>query len=321
VIHDGGADRPYRLVLNSKVPGQKGQILFNTDVSNLSLATLSQAADAKVVMGDTSSPHAVVVTGDSNTFTDVIPGVTLELNGVSGGQPVQVSVSQDIESAVTDVQAFISAFNNAMDQVDELTRFDSETEEKGILLGDDTVRKVQSRLFSMVNDVIGEEGMQYRRLTDLGIMVDSSSGSARLTMARTLEGGMTIDGESRLREALADDPEAVGQFFTRMALDDDDTSVAVGFAARMKEALQSITSTAGGLLTEENDRLQGKVDQFEERAADMQELLDMKEARLYAEFQAMEAALANLSAQQSALASLSSMAANARASGGGGLGL
>jgi len=69
-------------------------------------------------------------------------------------------------------------------------------------------------------------------------------------------------------------------------------------------------TTAGGLLPGENDRLQSKVDQFNDKATRMQALLDMKEQRLYAQFQAMETVLAGLQTQQAALASLTQLASS-----------
>ncbi len=317
IINDGSGDTPYRLVLTSKTAGTQGRVLFASDVPALSLSTLSQATDAKVVLGQAGSPHAVVITSDSNTLENVVPGLTLTLHGTSA-QPVEVTVNRDVDKSVTDVKTFIKTFNDAMDRMNELTRFVPETNQKGILLGDSTVRQIQSRLFGIVNRVIGGDAMAFNRLSELGIMVDSTGGSPRLTLSRTLSNGTVIDGESRLRAALNEDPEAVRTFFTLMESDEEGgTGQPVGFAARMNAALDQITTTAGGLLATQNQRLADRVAQFERRADHLQNLLDLKESRLYAQFQAMERALADLQAQQSSLMALSNLAANFGSTGGG----
>ena len=307
LINDGSGDNPYRLVLASKVTGKQGEIAYSSDVPGLSLDTLSKASDATVVLGDPGSPNAVVITSSSNTLTDIVPGMTLELHGVSD-QPVTITVDRDVETVVTNVTTFVDAFNTAMEQIDELTRYNAETEQKGILLGDNTIRQIQSQLFNAVTAAVGGEDTTYKRLSQLGIMVDSSSGSARLTMNRTMTDGTNVDGEARLREALLEDPEGVQELFTRMDISEDNEPVSVGLALLIEDALESITTSAGGLLALQNDRLESQVSQFEDRAEQLQILLDKKEARLYAQFQAMESALAGMQSQQSSLASLASMA-------------
>ena len=115
--------------------------------------------------------------------------------------------------------------------------------------------------------------------------------------------------EEKFREAFENDPDAVKALFTRVTTDDEDNVVKVGLAARLEDTLKGLTTTADGLLSSQDDRLQSKIDMYNRRANDLQKLLDMKEARLYAQFQAMEQALAGLQAQQSALSALASLAA------------
>ena len=143
-------------------------------------------------------------------------------------------------------------------------------------------------------------------------MVDSSSGSARLTLGRTLSDGEVIDGEEKLRAAIESDPDSVKKLFTLVEVKEEGGKKKVeyvGFAARLNRELTLMTTT-GGLIPSENDLLQSKVDQYTTQTENMQTLLDMKEQRLYAQFQAMEAALADIQSQQSALTSLSQLASS-----------
>jgi flagellar hook-associated protein 2 len=308
LINDGSPDTPYRLVLTSQTSGTQGMINFSTSIPGLTLDTLSRARDAKVVVGDPGSSNAVVVSSGSNTIKDVVPGLTLNLVGTSD-KPVQVTVGRDTDTIIQNVKDFIAAFNDTMDQIDQLTRYDPETEAKGVLFGETTARQLQSRLYSIVTSSVNKAGLNYRMLSDVGIMVDSSSGSARLTLQRTLQGGTVINGEEKLKEAIQSDPEGVKKLFSLVEADENNKPKYLGIAARLNRELTVMTTT-GGLLPNENERLQSRVDQFDERATAMQELLDMKEQRLYAQFQAMELALAGLQAQQSSLTTLSQLAAS-----------
>ena len=318
LVNDGTGDAPYRMILTSKTAGSQGLVTFSTDISALNLDTLTKSRDAVVVVGDPASPNAVVVNSSSNTIKDLLPGVTLNLVGTSD-RPVQVTVARDVESVVSAVKSFIDSFNSAMDQIDQLTSFNSDTQEKGVLFGESTVRQVQSRLFQIISNPVSKADLRYRTLRDVGIMVDSSSGSARLTLQRTLKGGelkdgttigsVDIDGEQVLREAIAEDPDSVKKLFALVETDAQKKLNYVGVAARFNHELTAMT-TAGGLLPGENDRLQSKVDQFNDKATRMQALLDMKEQRLYAQFQAMETVLAGLQTQQAALASLTQLASS-----------
>ncbi|HSW44274.1 MAG TPA: flagellar filament capping protein FliD [Phycisphaerae bacterium] len=313
LVNDGTPDNPYRLVLTSRSAGTQGRVTFSTDIPALSLDTLTKARDATVVVGERNSPNAVVVTSSSNTIKDLIPGLTLNLVGTSD-QPMQVTVDRDDEAVVQTVKDFIAAFNDIMDLIDEVTRYDPNTQEKGILFGESTARQLQSRLFQMVTASLNKSGVSFSRLSDLGIMIDSSSGSARLTLERTLAGegntaGRTLNGEQRLRDALSRDPEGVKKLFSLVEAGEDGKAIYRGIAARLNRELTLMTTT-GGLIPNENNRLQDRVDQFGRQVSSMQELLDHKEQRLYAQFQAMETALAGIQAQQSSLTSLAQLASS-----------
>jgi flagellar hook-associated protein 2 len=124
-----------------------------------------------------------------------------------------------------------------------------------------------------------------------------------------MSNGTVIDGEKKLREAIAEDPESVKKLFSLVEVSSDNKPVYVGIAARLNQELTSMT-TLGGLLPSADQQLQTKVDQFNESATRMQELLDMKESRLYAQFQAMESALADIQSQQTSLNTLSQLASS-----------
>jgi flagellar hook-associated protein 2 len=289
IVNDGTVGAPYRLVLTSSTSGLRGELAYSTGSTGLSLRTLTQARDAVLVVGGGDSADPIVVTSSSNTITDVVEGVTLNLLGTSNS-PVTVQVDRDIESVVTDIGTFVKTFNDAMDRIAELTKFIPETETKGILLGDSTVQRIQSRLYAQVNRALGGDAA-LQRLSQIGVTLDK----ARLKF-----------DSQKFRDTFADNEDAVKELFTLVTQDSEGKPVKQGIAARLSDELDNIVNASTGLIGRKNETLQDRVDLYNRRATDMQELLDLKEARLYAKFQAMETALARLQAQQASLGALSS---------------
>src|SRR5262249_29148082 len=115
VINDGSAAAPYRLVLTSDTRGAGGRNNFSTRTTGLSFETLSEARDAKLVIGDPSSPGSVVITSGTNTVKNVVDGLTLNLKNVSDG-PVSVTVAPDIDTIVKSVSSFIDTINSGFDK-------------------------------------------------------------------------------------------------------------------------------------------------------------------------------------------------------------
>lgn len=308
IVNDGTGSNPYRLVLSSKTSGTVGKMSYSTDIAGLSFNTLTEARDAVVVVGEAGSNNSITVTSSSNSMKDIVPGMTINLVSASD-TPVRVTVQKNLDSVVTAVKTFVENFNSAMDAISELTSYDSETETRGLLFGESTVRQIQSRLYRIIESSVNDSGLTYNRLRSIGIMIDSSGGNGvRLTMSRTLASGTdhqtTVDGEAQLRAALAADPDAVRKLMSLSETDENGKVTNRGIIARLNAELDAITSSAGGTIANQNLMLTQKITQFESEATRLQERLDAKEARLYAQFQAMETALADLQSQQSSLSSL-----------------
>ncbi len=297
VLNDGSSFAPYRMVLGSNTTGSAGRIAFSLTGSAVTLNTLTKAQDAVVVVGDPDSSSAIVVKSSSNTLTNVVDGVTLNLIGTSSS-PVTLTVGQDIDKVVTDINSFISSFNNAMSTISSLTSYNSATETKGVLLGDSTVSMISSQLYRLLMSNVDDETLAYKRLSSVGITVESG---AKLSL-----------DEDKFREAFAKNPEAVTDLFTKTRIEKGtngkkDTLVNVGMAAKLNELLNTITTSLDGTIARKSSSLQDKIDMMNDRAEYMQEMLDRKEERLYAQYQAMETALANLQTQSSSLSGLSDL--------------
>lgn len=230
------------------------------------------------------------ISSPTNTFANILPGVTLTANKVDAD--LQTVTVADDNSAITDkVKAFIAQYNQAIDAINSATAkgqpnaFDAD------------LRMVQDRLRSMVNSQVSGMTGNIRSLIDVGI---STTRDDRVHLALN---------ETKFKAALESNPDIVAQLFQKTEPDPSDSTKTrpLGVAARLKEYLFNVGSTDGVFKTREAST------QRQQRAYDQQiESLTrrMEDTRMtmIKQFAAMEKAVSKLKSQQSAfLSQLSSL--------------
>ena len=283
-INDGSDISPYRLVVNSQVSGVRGRLILDGGTTGLGMETLAEARDAVVFFGGSDAENPLVLRSSSNTLSDVIEGVTLNLQNPSD-EPVDLAVTQDLDTIVDHINGFVEAYNEVIDRIDELTSFDSETLSRGVLFADSTVAQVENRLFRSVTGAFENTSTAVSRLSSIGI-----SGSA---------GGHLSFDQDKFREVYAESPEAVEQLFT---------TEETGFGDVFEEVLDDLTDSIDGLIPSKDSALEKQEEMLRDRMEHMQELLDLKQARMERQFAGLESALAILQGQQTALTSLQTLA-------------
>lgn len=124
------------------------------------------------------SVNGIPISRQSNTVSDAIDGVTFTLTGKTNGSPATVSVTQDTEQVLERIQNFVDAFNEVKTILNEVTAFDpNNAEETGLLLGDSTVRSINSQLRGVLSQVVpGLDGSSVRSLAEVGISTDRQTG-------------------------------------------------------------------------------------------------------------------------------------------------
>ena len=280
VLNDGSAVTPYRLQINSRLSGGPGELVLDDSGVGLDLSTLSRAQDAVVVFG-ADADAGVLLTSTNNTLRDVVPGLTLNLSNASD-EPITVSITEDTDEVLETIEGLVSAYNAALQRIDALTDFNTETETAGVLLGDSTVRTVESRLLSMFTGRIPDATGGVTRFSQLGFKMQT--------------GELSFDREKFL-EAYEDDPQGVIKLFTH-----EDHGIAV----QLEEKIKAITEEEG-LLDSRAGALAGQKELLNDRVESMNELLNRKRDRLTRQFLAMEDALAQLQAQQNSLGQIASL--------------
>jgi len=281
VLFDG---TDYRLLVTSKVSGADGQLTVTDTTGDLSFNDITLGRDAEIRLG-TDNP--LTITSADNTFADVIPGLSFTVYRetlpatffpFTSAETVTLTVGPAVsETDMADrVKAFVDAYNDVVSRIDDLSLYDAENEQTGLLQSDTTLRFIKSDLSRFVVDPVAGLPDALNMLFQIGITLDG-------------DGTLQLD-ESILDTKLQEDLSGVEALFA---------DAADGISERFSTRLDYITQPTGGQITYAIERLDEQISGFEDEIERLDALLDMREARLREEFVRMEVALAGLQAQSS----------------------
>ena len=278
VLNDGTADAPFRLSLTSRHSGRAGRVVIDGGATGLATRTLVDAQNAAVFAGGDAATggQPLLITSNTNQIAGAIQNVNLELHGVSK-DPVTLNVARTLDNVQEAIGTFAENFNGLVEQIGALTKFDPQTNERGVLLGDSSVQTVEQSIYAALR-LVNPAGGRYRILADIGL---------RLGEGAKLE----FDAE-KFKAAYADDPEAVADLFT---------AVKVGFGAKVDAQVTRLTDPVDGVLKREQKTIDDVNDNFTKRISQLDARLAAKRDRLTRQFAQMESVLSGLQGQQQAL--------------------
>lgn len=283
-VDDGLGGTVSRLVLSASSTGVANSLTVtavdgdgnNTD--NLGLSQLVYDAGVTENMTQLSAAQDSLirvfnqdVTRSTNTISDAITGVTLDLESASAGSTETITVEYNQSTVTAKLNEFIKAYNDLVDATSTLGAYDAGTETAGALLGDATLRTVTTRLRAELGSGLSDTTLTYRTLADIGITTGQ-------------DGKLSLDG-GRLDTVMADDFNAVGNIFASTG----------GYAERLEAVLTPYVESNGVLDT----RIDGLNAQIERVTNDREKLslrLEAYEERIRAQFFAMDTVVSQLSA-------------------------
>lgn len=301
IINDGSAGTPHRLILSSKNTGTAGAFVFDDGGAGFKASTFSEAQDAVVFFGSSDPAQAQIITSTSNTLEGVVPGATIDLLATSD-QSVQVTIAQDDGAITSAAQSFVSGFNTLMTTIDAYDAYDTENNERGLLLGDSALIQLKSRLYNSIISRSSDLSGSFSSLAEIGITVGS---------------GATLKMDAaKFQAALTTDREAVENLFTFIETgtdDDGDTiTTARGVGVAIDELLERLTDTEFGIIESRVSTIDRQLTLNLDRIEQLDLAVAAKRLRLETQFAAMEKALAGLQSQSSALAGLQALSAQSQ---------
>jgi flagellar hook-associated protein 2 len=300
IVKDGSA---YRLLIVSTNTGVSNSISIsvtsdedgdNTDQAGLSAfafdGTTNSLTQTRPATDAAFSLNGLSLSSESNTVSNVLNGLDLELKAITAS--VTIDVSYNDTAIVESVSAFVTAYNNFVSTIQELTSYDSATGSAGELQGESLPRAALSAIRnSVVAEVSGLTG-SLNKLNDVGILT-TNTGALEFTSA-TLS-TLLLTGRDDVKQIFSGDK-------TSISTDD-------GVSGTLSGLIDNFTSSSG-LITSKTDSLTTQVDRIGEERERLDERLLKLEDRYYRQFNAMDALIARLtSTGDFLLAQLASMPA------------
>ncbi|MBI1175062.1 MAG: flagellar filament capping protein FliD [Sideroxydans sp.] len=174
IVNDGSAS-PYRLVLSSATTGANNSMKITVAGDAALSSLLSQDPAGTQNMSETITAkdaqftvNGMSISKSSNTVSDVIQGVTLNLKNVSTG-PVSLAVTNNTAAITTAVNSFVKSFNDLAGTVKSVSSYDATNNTGGVLLGDASTNMIMSHLRNALNTPISNNTGAFSSLSQIGI--------------------------------------------------------------------------------------------------------------------------------------------------------
>nr|WP_297274293.1 flagellar filament capping protein FliD [uncultured Agathobaculum sp.] len=341
-----------QFVFTSKHGGAGGQIEIGNDGANLAaklFGTVSYETGSAVV----SDPNATVIHGQDAEMTAIINGVATQLtsgtntfnidgftvtaNGTfSEGESVTFDAKVDADKIVDAVKSFVEDYNKVLAEISEQYTTQPDHKKDYKPLTDDQKADMTEKQIEEY-EAKAKEGLLFGD-SDLGslsnalrfVFSDSDLDAIGVSVSTSYsdKGKITLD-ETKLRSALASDPDAVASAFSdplekKLVTNDDgttswqDDSSSGGAMARLKVQLDKYAATTGatkGILIEKagsqyspmallQNTLQDKIDSYDDVIDKLTEQLNDKIDFYTSKFSKLEALIAQMNSQSSYLSSM-----------------
>ncbi len=262
----------HRLYLTNK-SGTGAVDLTGSTVSMGFSDRLQTAQDASIVIDGNT------MTSRSNTVTDILPGVTLNLlSDKNSSTTVSLNVSRDNEAITKKVQAVVDAYNDIADFMNTQSSYDQTNKKAGgPLFGDGMLKTIKNNLQNtFLTQFTMGDGSTKSALSSLGVTFDTS-------------GKLSFDS-SKLDTAVSTDTS-------------DTFSLLNQFGQAMDTALDSFTDSISGTVALREKSIQSIMDRLGTKITSTQDRIDRKMEALASVYQKMDSAVGTMQSQLSYLSS------------------
>ncbi|HUW27669.1 MAG TPA: flagellar filament capping protein FliD [Sulfuriferula sp.] len=177
IVNDGSAT-PNRLVLTDTTTGISNsmKISVSGDATLSSLLSQDPANNSGQALAETVTAQnanfkldGVAITKTTNTVTDAIQGVTLNLAKTNVGTPTSLTVAQDAGSVTTAVNAFVTAYNNITQTLAAATAYDPTTKQAALFNGDASVSLMQNQIRRVLSTQVAGGASALTQLSQIGV--------------------------------------------------------------------------------------------------------------------------------------------------------
>lgn len=219
----------------------------------------------------------VAIENSSNTISDALEDITLNLNDVTTGNQT-LTITQDNTKAQAAVKAWVTAYNALQDTFSSLTKYtavdpgaDAQSSNNGALIGDSTLRTIQTQLKSVLSNTASSSA--FKTLAQIGVTSDPSTGQ------------LEID-DDKLAAALKKDSAGVG---TLIVGDGKKTGITTAIGSNLTSWLSST-----GIIQAAKDGVSKTLNKLTKDYNTASDLIDQKVARYKEQFTQLDVLMSSL---------------------------
>ncbi|HQS31598.1 MAG: flagellar filament capping protein FliD [Polaromonas sp. 39-63-203] len=279
IVNDGTTNR---LVLTSTMTGQKssmrisvtgdaavGSLLANDPAGTQNLKQTITATDAALTV------NGIAVTSTTNTVASSVQGVTMTLAKIGSST---LTVSRDTASVESAVAAFVNAYNALQATASQLTKYDLAKKSGAALVGDSTLRSIQTGIRSALNT---PQAGALKVLSSVGVSFQK-------------DGTIAFDA-AKLKTAFAGNREAVVELFAGAGGN-------AGMGTQVAALVETFTGSSGKL-SNATAGVNATLKSLDTRYAATEVSVGAKVARYRAQFTQLDMMMARMNATTSYLTS------------------
>jgi flagellar hook-associated protein 2 len=286
VVNSGDdSDEPWKMIISLEETGdgQKADfpgLYFVDGEVDLWLDNEREARDAKIKL------DGFEIELPSNTATELIPGVTLDLKKITNGEEVNIEITEDTPKVKEKVEDLIKNINDVLTFIKEQNNMDENTDSSQTLGGDLTLQTIESRIrgavFKWVKTEFGD-----RRVGDIGITFQRS-------------GLLALDA-AKLNTSLEKNYKETAQIMTGFFTEEGKTK---GFIDNLEEVAKVTLSRPSGTLFTRSQGLKSNIRDIDRKIENTERRIAKKEENLKQKFARLEETISKIKTQGSGLAGL-----------------
>ncbi len=264
------------LVLNAVNSGTEGALKVSAEGGNggLSALTWDGSTGGLNQIAAPTNAHVRVDGFDressSNSVSDIIAGVTLDLTKAEPGTTTALTITQNNDPLKTAVEGFVSAYNASVTLLKNASAYDATNDKASVLTGDSMVRGLQQQLR-------GQLSANVLDMKELGLTI-------------TKDGTLALDA-STFDKAMAKNPAAA--------------EALLGKSGKLYEGvngiLKSNLDTGTGTLVQRTDALNKEIKKLEKQLDELDKRMEKVSARYTAQFTAMDTLVSQMQSTSSYL--------------------
>jgi flagellar hook-associated protein 2 len=276
IVNDGSGT-PHRLVLVSTATGEPSSMRIAVDgdaalqgllahdpagTQNLKQTVAAQNAKLEV--------NGIAITSASNKVEEAIQGTTLTLvqTGTTG-----LSMKANTAAMTTAINDFVKAYNALQSTAKSLTTYDADTKTSAALVGDSTLRGIQTRIRQALTAPQGGGANEMKVLSEIGVAFQK-------------DGTLAVDA-TKLAKALDNDLAGVSKLFASK------TGSTAGYGKQIDALVEDLTKT-GGSLRVASDGVTSTIKELDEQYDAVQARIDATMSRYRAQFTQLDVLMSSL---------------------------